>query len=417
MVHSSHSWGRTEKPPKIRAHSREKHRLLEAYLTRYVATLTQNIKIDHLALTVVDGFAGGNVYIDESGQEISGSPSIIMNAIREAELLANEKRTKRFKIRDDYFFIEKEKEAFCSLELTLKLSEHAGRVGNNIHLINDDFASHSARIIEFVTAKSRSGRAIFVLDQCGYDKVPFACIREIMRCVPNAEIILTFAADFLIDYLREGRPNRRLRSIPEIDLDDLASRYDKSDPRWRSLIQLELHSEVQKAASAKFYTPFFIHSQDSHRDLWLVHLSRHHRARDVMMGVHWDLQNSFAHYGNAGLKMLGYRPNEDVFHTKQPFFPGFYFDDKAKALTREALFEELPGLIFGYTDPISFRSLFSAISNETPATSQILRLPLYDLAKEGHIVIKDQTGSTIRREGVQHESDLILIPRQKRLFF
>ena len=115
--------------------------------------------------------------------------------------------------------------------------------------------------------------------------------------------------------------------------------------------------------------------------------------------------------------MLGYRPDEDVFHTKQPYFPGFYFDDKAKALTREALFEELPGLIFGYADAISFLSLFSSISNETPATSQILRLSLYDLAKEGHIVIKDQSGSTIRREGVQHESDLILIPRQKRLFF
>ena len=243
-------------------------------------------------------------------------------------------------------------------------------------MINDDFASHSARIIEFVANKSRSGRAVFVLDQCGYDKVPFACIREIMRSIPNAEIILTFAADFLIDYLCERKPNRRLTSIPELDLDALTSSIDKSDPRWRALIQLELHSEVQRAANARFYTPFFIHSQDSHRDLWLVHLSRHHRARDVMMGVHWDLQNSFAHYGRPGLEMLGYRPDEDILHTKQPYFPGFYFDDKAKALTREALFEELPGIIFEYPEVMDFRSLFSKISNETPATSQILRLSL-----------------------------------------
>jgi three-Cys-motif partner protein len=417
MVHSSHSWDRASKPPKIRAHSRGKHRLLEAYLARYVATLTQNVKIDHLALTVIDGFAGGNVYIDETGRELPGSPSIIMNAIREAEFVANEKRTKRFKIKDDYFFIEQDKEAYCSLELTLKLSKNAGRIGNSIHLINDDFASHAGRIIEFVTTKSRSGRAIFVLDQCGYDKVPFACIREIMQSIPNAEIILTFAADFLIDYLCECRPNRRLASIPELDVDTLASGVDRSDPRWRAIIQLELHSEVQRAANARFYTPFFIHSQDSHRDLWLVHLSRHHRARDVMMGVHWDLQNSFAHYGKPGLKMLGYRPDEDILHTKQPYFPGFYFDDKAKALTREALFEELPSIIFECPNSIDFKSLFSKISNETPATSEILRLSLYDLAKEGQIVIRDETSRTIRREGVQHESDLILIPRQKRLFF
>ena len=352
MMNTSHSWGRTSKPPTIRAHSQEKHKLLDAYLTRYVATLTQNIKIDHLALTVIDGFAGGNIYTDPTGQECAGSPSIIMNAIRQAERLANEKRTKKFKIRDDYFFIEQDKEAFSSLELTLKLSEHAKRLGNSIHLFNDSFAAHSARIIEFVNEKSRSGRAIFVLDQCGYDKVPFACIRNIMHSIPNAEIILTFAADFLIDYLREGLPNRQLRSLPELDLDALASRADKSDPRWRTIIQHELHSEVQRAANARFYTPFFIHSQDSHRDLWLVHLSRHHRARDVMMGVHWDLQNSFAHYGKPGLKMLGYRPDEDILYTNQPYFPGFYFDNKAKALTREALFEELPSLIFEHPNSL-----------------------------------------------------------------
>ena len=62
-------------------------------------------------------------------------------------------------------------------------------------------------IIEFVANKSRfAARRSSCLDQCGYDKVPFACIREIMRSIPNAEIILTFAADFLIDYLCERKP-------------------------------------------------------------------------------------------------------------------------------------------------------------------------------------------------------------------
>ena len=126
-MHSSHSWSRASKPPTIRPHSQEKHKLLQAYLTRYVATLTQNVKIDHLALTVIDGFAGGNIYLDPKGRELPGSPSIIMNAMREAERVANEKRTKKFRIKDDYFFIEQNKEAFCSLELTLKLSEHASR--------------------------------------------------------------------------------------------------------------------------------------------------------------------------------------------------------------------------------------------------------------------------------------------------
>ena len=36
---------------------------------------------------------------------------------------------------------------------------------------------------------------------------------------------------------------------------------------------------------------------------------------------------------------------------------------------------------------------------------------------ERQIVIRDDTGKTVRRAGVQHDTDVILIPRQKRLFF
>ena len=300
---------------------------------------------------------------------------------------------------------------------SLQHSKYASQIGESVHLINDDFAAQAGRIVDFIRGKSRGGRSIFVLDQCGYDKVPFQCIRDILTSVPHAEIILTFAADFLIDYLRDKSVNNKLKSIPELNLDSLASKIDKKDPFWRRLVQLELHSEVRNAAGAKFYTPFFIHSTDSHRDLWLVHLSRHHRARDVMVGVHWDLQNSFAHYGKPGLKMLGYSPSEDVVHTQQPYFPGFYFDEKAKALTIEAICEELPSLIFDHTGPIDFMSLYSSISNETPATSEIVKESLIQLARENRVLIKDVTGLKVRRSGIQHDSDVIYIPSQKWLFF
>ena len=84
MSHVSHSWTAAATPPTIRAHSLEKHKLLETYLTRYVATLTQNIKIDRLPLTMIDGYAGGDIYTDSvTGQERPGSPSMIINAIRQ----------------------------------------------------------------------------------------------------------------------------------------------------------------------------------------------------------------------------------------------------------------------------------------------------------------------------------------------
>ena len=418
MTHESHLWTPGSTPPTIRAHSVEKHRLLRAYLERYVATLTQNIRVECLPLTLIDGFAGGNIYIDElTGDIRPGSPTIILEAMREAERLANEKRTKPFKLIDHYFFIEKHRGAFEFLESTLRSSGYAKHIEDRIiTLINDDFVAHSSRIIDFINQKSKPGRSIFILDQCGYSAVPFDCIRNILDSVQNAEIILTFAVDYLIDYLRNERPNRKLLNNPELDLDSLASKLEKSDPRWRRLIQLDLHQHLQENTNARFFTPFFIHSKDAHRDLWLVHLSRHHRARDVMVGVHWEHQNSFAHYCKPGLKMLGYDPDEDVLVTGQPYFPGFYFDGKARALTKESLCEELPGLICDNFQAVDFKTLFSSISNETPATSQILREVLQDLANDSRVTIKDETGLTVRRAGIQHDTDVIVVHPQRRLF-
>ena len=69
--------------------------MLQAYLTRYVATLTQNVKIDHLALTVIDCLAfwrAATIYLDPKGRELPDRLSIIMNAMREAEHVANPKK-------------------------------------------------------------------------------------------------------------------------------------------------------------------------------------------------------------------------------------------------------------------------------------------------------------------------------------
>ena len=127
-----------------------------------------------------------------------------------------------------------------------------------------------------------------------------------------------------------------------------------------------------------------------------------------MVGVHWEHQNSFAHFCKPGLKMLGYDPDEDVLVTGQPYFPGFYFDGKARALTKESLCEELPGLICDNFQAVDFKTLFSSISNETPATSQILRELLQDLANDSRVTIKDESGlRTCEEPGFSMSTDVI----------
>jgi hypothetical protein len=181
---------------------------------------------------------------------------------------------------------------------------------------------------------------------------------------------------------------------------------------WRYAIQLLLHSEIFAKSGARYYTPFFIRSTDAHRDYWLIHLSNHSRARDVMVGLHWDENNCFAHYGRPGLVMLGYDPDHDIKVTAQPFL----FDEAALARTHESLLGELPERIFQQGDGITFSQLFAKLTNESPATSAIMKDAIAVMLKDGEIEIRDKTGNVKRQSGVQHGTD-VLKPKPQRTFY
>lgn len=159
-MHSSHVWTPDKPPPKLRAHSLAKHRTLAGYLRRYVAAYTQSYRVQHLSLTVVEGFAGGNLYTDEStGDTTHGSPGVILDALRDAAQQAQARRTKPFHFVDRYFFIEKNRGAFEVLKKTLGESIHSARLGREIELINDEFANCLPRVLDAIRLGPRSGRA------------------------------------------------------------------------------------------------------------------------------------------------------------------------------------------------------------------------------------------------------------------
>ena len=177
-------------------------------------------------------------------------------------------------------------------------------------------------------------------------------------------------------------------------------------------MQSMLSAELVKKTRAKFYTPFFIRSVDSHRDLWLVHLSQHVKARDEMGELHWDLQTAAAHFGRAGVNMLGFDPGKsDLAEIAR--LPGFGFDELAYADSLRALCDDLPRLLRDDFGDISFVNLFSRLANETPATRRIFREAIKELHRRGDVLIKDETGLTIRRSKVQKDADVIIMPSHK----
>jgi len=341
----------------------------------------------------------------------------MLKAMREAAVLAQVKRSKEFSLDVEYFFVESSKETFPCLKATLELSEFRALLADKIKLLNDEFKNQVGPIISHIRSRGTSCRAIFVLDQLGYTDVPFSSIQSILSQLKNAEVILTFATDALIDYLSERDSMQKTLEVLGLEISKDQIKVAKQEKNWRRAIQFLLHQQIFINSGAKYYTPFFIRSKDAHRDYWLIHLSNHSRARDVMVGLHWLENTSFAHFGRPGLLMLGYDQDEDIKITgQQLLFPEFRFDEIARVSTHDCLMRELPERLFAFSDGVTFATFFAGLTNETPATSEIIKAALAVMLQDGMIDIRDKTGLVKRQIGVQHGTDIIRPSRQRRLF-
>lgn len=410
-------WDPKEPPPVLGKHSLAKHRILRTYLEKYVAILAAKPVQDAFRVSLIDGFSGGGVYRDpDTNEPISGSPLLMVEAMNAAEESANEWRDKHFTLNADFYFIEKDKVTFEYLGEQLKLNRDTQKRMDKIHLLNGGFSRELDRVIKCIKGSGRANRAIFLLDQYGYKDVTLANMRKIFRELPNAEIILTFAIDWFADFINEtDRFETALRNLELGDKkEELLKLRQQHASDWRPAVQHILHNHFFSRSGAKYYTPFFIHSVDSHRAYWLLHFSRHSKARDVMMQLHWEMENHFQHFGSAGFGMfgtLGYDPRNDI---ETPLLP-FQFDSVAAEQTNESLLESLPRRISQLKPEISFADFCDAVANETPATKQMLGQNISDLTRENELAIYSSDGRR-RRNGVRIAADdVIVVPRQKLL--
>lgn len=410
-------------PDFIQQHSVAKHRILQSYLAAYFKTLVSSPKQDVLRLTLVDGFAGGGLYVHNDTRElVKGSPFIFLDATREAECLINQDRRKPVRFEVDYFFVEAERHAYAHLERVLRDEGHGDQIGNTIHLHHAKFQDQADSIIEFIKRKSpKNGRSIFALDQYGYKEVPTQLIQRIFAKLPSAEVILTFGVDSFLNYASDGKLTQSLLEeigIPDVlngrSMDDIKS----SERDWRLFIQSGLYRTLVTRCGAKHFTPFFIRNNKGHGDYWLIHLSQHHRARDVMTEVHWDNNNYFIHYGGAGLdmfQMVGYDPSHDAKHRGQSML-GFEFDDVARKASISALNEHIPRRVYANDEGVSFGVLFATTCNDSPASAAIYRESVGFLIEEKIIEVVSEDG--VKRRSAQQikPNDQIIAPQQRGLF-
>lgn len=421
MTLKQYNW--KDGPDRIQQHSVAKHRVLQAYLAAYFRTLVSSPNQDVLKLTLVDGFAGGGLYVHADTREtVKGSPFIFLEATREAEFVINKDRRKPVELQVDYFFTEADRHAYMHLDKVLREAGYGDKIGKGIYIDHARFQDKADAIIEFIKKKSpKNGRSIFALDQYGYKEVPTQLMRKIFDSLPRAEVILTFGVDSFINFANDGDQIRGLLDglgIPDIFAGRSIDEIKTSERDWRLFIQSALYRRLVENCGARHFTPFFIRNRGGHGDYWLIHMSQHPRARDVMTEVHWANNNHFIHYGGAGLdmfQMVGYDPVHDSQHRGQSIL-GFEFDDVAKQATLAALMEHIPQRVYAADSGMSFAELFDGTCNDSPASATLYRESLARLLQESAIEVVGLDGARRRSAAQIKDSDRLRQPNQRSLF-
>jgi len=406
-------WHPSEKPPSIEPHSKAKLEVLRKYLGAYFDRLNTNPAREVFKLDLIDGFAGGGVF-SEGDTVIPGTPLIMLEeAERATERLNKTRVKKKLNVDCKFYFVEKNEAHFDCLQKALKEYGYNLRK-NKIELIHNSFDKELERIIASTQRRQpRAGRAIFLLDQTGYTHVELENVSQIFQRLPNSEVILTFAADALINYLKGTPQNFKAAAKIHLNESQVKRLIQEKSKGGRALVQRTLRAHIREITGARFDTPFFIQPEKSRRALWFIHLSMHPTARNVMLQQHWDAQNIFEHYGPGDFGMLGWDALKD------PDGPAlFRFGDLDQQQMRKGLLESVPRKLFGLISErsVSIETLQHMLANETAARFSDMDEIIVKLMQEKEFDILNKEGK-IRSRSIRRlsQTDRVSLPRRPML--
>lgn len=407
-------------PAELEPHSLTKHQVLVDYLIRYFQQRLLNARgRERIRITLVDGFCGGGRYrLTGTNELVLGSPLRMLKAVEEASFKINQERPKPVLFDVQFVFVDKDKKALGHLREVLRQEGYEGAIGNAIHIVHAEFGAATEEVLARIAKHTpRSGTALFFLDQYGYAEVPASLIRKIFAHARDAEVVLTFHVSSFATYTNDELA-QKISATLQIDIfKRLGGRsieeIKNNEADWRRFIQAALYEALVDGCGAGFFTPFFIRGTGAgHGEYWLVHLSQHHRAQDVMKQVHWQHSNHFVHYGGAGLDMLA--PQTMGF--LQDFDGGFRFDDIARDKSDKELVIQLAKRIFTQAAPKLFSQVFAETCNGSPATASMYKNALATLVAEGEATMRSADGKPRYRARYMCDTDIVDRPKQIKLF-
>lgn len=419
-------WGTGVALPELGRHSVAKHDIYSTYVDRYVSTLTKRHVQHQLKMTIVDGFCGGGLY-SMGGQLVEGSPLRLLTAIEQSRAILVARRND-FNLDVDFVFIDENENHIAFLRDQLIKRGYLSQIGDKIRLIASSFEDAIPSVLQSIKKKGSAHHSLFFLDQYGWSDVRLATVRNIMYELKNPEIVLTFMVDSLINLLHDKTSSLSALAAIDYSREDVRALLDIKDEYgqkgWKRAIQNTVYQHIIDCTGADFYTPFFVHPPESHRDYWLIHLSKHHQAREEMGNVFWATNNTMEHFGGPAFNALGFDPSVDV----RQGMMDYHFDDDAAARSKKLLLEQIPEILQSEWlkgSIVTKRTLFAARANETPVVGSLVDSQLSELRDAGEITISSQKrdkdgniiGEVVRERSEQFEwDDIIRRHKQPPLF-
>lgn len=135
-----------------------------------------------------------------------------------------------------------------------------------------------------------------------------------------------------------------------------------------------------------------------------------------MATTHWQHHNHFAHYGKAGFHMFstGYISKIDDEKRLQM---GFDFSELAATVSKETMMAQIPAMLFGGAEGVTFERFFLELINTTPATRGMVEATLLDLHQSGEITVLDEAGDTSKARVKLKANHVLRLPSQRHFSF
>ncbi|MCW5199434.1 three-Cys-motif partner protein TcmP [Desulfobulbus sp. F1] len=400
----------SDKRPHLEEHSEAKHAILSGYIRKYLNIVCQDRKIRQYNITLVDGFAGGGIYQHDK----PGSPLVMINAVKQADIEINKDRSRHVKIDPNYFFIENKRSNYNSLKDAININYIDDQ---SVVLRHGDFNVYLDEIIAHIKKRNPrdGGGSIFFLDQSGYSSVSVDALKRIRKELPNAEVIINISISWMVDFINDS--NRFKSIISNMGLENFVNfreiiELKENIGENRYIIESKLSVALQRAAEFPFFRPFFIEPCDNHRGYWLLHLSPHYRAHNAMSEVIWEQGNCMRHYGGDGARIfdLSYKGGT----LDRPNIFGKTFNGTAREQHVNGLIRDIPSMIWS-NERILVARLIESTCNNTAASQDMYKESLLKIRNQGDVVILGKSGGRKRTDKIS-SSDIILPNKQCRIF-